>query len=169
MHLQRFVVSAAAVLVALTAGACKRGPRPEEQQAAQAAQAAAQRATADSARAAERTRLATAITPVIHFNFDRSAIRADARPVMDSKVQTLKANPTVRIRISGHCDSRGPASYNQALGLRRAQAAKQYLVRAGIDAGRIDVVSMGESQPVDPGHTRAAYAANRRAEFEVLP
>lgn len=169
MPRHRLIVSAAVLMAALATGECKKGPSAAQQQAAAQAATADSARRADSARAAERAQIAASVQPVIHFNFDRSAIRADARPVMDTKIEALKANPTVRIRITGHCDSRGPAAYNQALGLRRAQAAKDYLVRAGIDAGRIDIASMGESQPVDPGHTRAAYAANRRDEFEVTP
>jgi peptidoglycan-associated lipoprotein len=105
---------------------------------------------------------------MIHFDLDKSNIRADDMGVLDQKVAILQANPGLRIRIGGHCDERGSDEYNLALGNRRAQAAKQYLVSHGIDAGRIETQSWGEERPLVNGHDESAWAQNRRDEFEVI-
>jgi peptidoglycan-associated lipoprotein len=103
----------------------------------------------------------------IHFEYDKADIRPEDQAILDRKAEVLRANPAVRVRISGHADERGSDEYNQVLGQRRANAAKTYLVGRGIDAGRIDVVSYGEERPVDRASTEDAWAANRRDEFEV--
>ncbi len=105
---------------------------------------------------------------VIYFDFDKSGIRPDMRPVMDQKGQFLLEYPSVRVQIEGHCDERGTAEYNVALGNRRAQTAKDYLVSLGVSASRIDTVSYGEERPTDPRHHEAAWAQNRRAKFNVI-
>lgn len=108
------------------------------------------------------------VARMINFDLDRAVIRpgADAR-VLEQKAAILRANPNLRIEITGHCDVRGPAQYNMALGQRRADAAKRFLVQRGIDANRVTVRSRGEAQPLDPGTTREAHARNRRAEFAI--
>lgn len=108
------------------------------------------------------------LATMIHFDFDRSNIRAGDAAVLDSKIPLLQANPAVRIRISGHCDERGSDEYNLALGNRRAASAKRYLVNQGIDASRIDIVSYGEERPMAMGSDEEAWAQNRRAEFEIV-
>jgi peptidoglycan-associated lipoprotein len=133
-------------------------PPPSPAQPAEDPSAAAARATAAA--------LAELAQP-IHFDFDKSDIRPEDRPTLDRKAAILRANSGVRIRIAGHCDERGSDEYNLALGNRRALAAKQYLVNQGIAADRIETISFGEEQPVDPGHNEAAWAKNRRDEFEV--
>ena len=79
----------------------------------------------------------------------------------------MNQNSSVRSQIEGHCDERGTNEYNLALGERRANAAKQYLTTAGISAGRLSTISYGEERPLDPGHTEAAWARNRRAHFVI--
>ncbi len=113
---------------------------------------------------AVRTMLAT----MIHFDYDKSNIRSEDASILDQKVAILQANPNLRIRISGHCDERGSDEYNLALGNRRATASKQYVVSHGIDAGRIETVSYGEERPLAQGHDEAAWAQNRRDEFEII-
>ncbi|MDB4883585.1 MAG: hypothetical protein JWL95_2351 [Gemmatimonadetes bacterium] len=123
----------------------------------------------DSLAAAERA-LADAralLNAPVYFDFDKSEIRTDAKSSLDSKLPLLKANPSMKIRIEGNTDSRGSNEYNMALGLRRANAAKRYLVAQGIDAARFDVVSYGEERPVDQGTTEDAYAKNRRDDFVI--
>ena len=105
---------------------------------------------------------------VIHFDFDKSGIRPDMRPTMDQKGQFLLEYPSIRVQIEGHCDERGTAEYNVALGNRRAQTAKDYLVSLGVSASRIDTVSYGEERPADPRHHESAWAQNRRAKFNVI-
>ncbi len=119
--------------------------------------------------AAETTRRLTAeLGNVIHFDYDQDAIKPEDVPVLDSKAAILKANPAVRIRISGHADDRGSDEYNLVLGNKRALAAKRYLESKGVAGTRIEVTSFGEERPVDPAANESAWAKNRRAEFEIL-
>jgi len=105
---------------------------------------------------------------LIHFDFDKSEIRPDMRPILDRKAQFLNDFPSVRIQVEGHCDERGTVEYNIALGHRRAQSTKDYLVSLGVAATRIDTVSYGEERPLDPRHHELAWAKNRRAKFNVI-
>lgn len=107
------------------------------------------------------------VTAMIHFDYDRSEIRPGDAQILDQKLAVLQANPGLTIEIVGHCDERGSDEYNLALGNRRALSAKQYLVSRGIDAGRISTRSMGEEQPVNPGHDETAWSENRRSEFGI--
>lgn len=119
--------------------------------------------------AAEVTRAVTAeLGNVIHFDYDKADIKPEDQPILDRKAAILKANPAVRLRISGHADERGSDEYNQVLGQRRANAAKEYLVARGIEASRIDITSYGEERPVDRASTEEAWAKNRRDEFEII-
>lgn len=144
-------------------------------QAARDAALARQRAYDDSVRraneaasaASEQTELRNTITAVIHFDFDKSDLRDDARASLDAKVPVLQANPDVNLRIAGHTDERGSVEYNIALGQRRAASAKRYLTERGIAANRIETVSFGEGRPVAEGHDESAWAQNRRDEFEI--
>jgi len=107
------------------------------------------------------------LATMIHFDLDKSTIRPDDAGILDQKVAILQANADLRIRIGGHCDERGSDEYNLALGNRRAQAAKQYLVSHGIDASRIETQSWGEEKPAVDGHDESAWSQNRRDEFEA--
>ncbi len=104
----------------------------------------------------------------IYFEFDQSTLGADARDLLRSNADYLKANATARVRIEGNCDDRGSAEYNLALGERRALAAKQYLVDLGIDSGRLATISYGEERPAVRGTSEAAYAKNRRDDFTPI-
>jgi len=101
----------------------------------------------------------------IFFDFDKSDIRPDAEPVLQDNAQTLKDNPTWTVVVEGYADLRGNVAYNKGLALRRANAAKAYLVSLGIDPSRIKVVSKGESDRFGMGATSAAFQLNRRAHF----
>jgi peptidoglycan-associated lipoprotein len=144
-------------------------------QAARDAALARQRAYDDSVRRAneaasassEQNALRSALTSVIHFDFDQSELRDDSRAALDAKIPVLLANPDVNIRIAGHCDERGSVEYNIALGQRRAAAAKRYLTERGVAANRIETVSFGEGRPVAEGHDESAWSENRRDEFEI--
>jgi peptidoglycan-associated lipoprotein len=103
----------------------------------------------------------------LHFEFDRYDLTADARRLLEDLAQALKANPQFAVLIEGHADERGTPEYNLALGERRAQAAKDYLVSLGVDPNRIDTISYGEERPLDSGHNELAWALNRRAHFVV--
>jgi peptidoglycan-associated lipoprotein len=103
----------------------------------------------------------------IFFDFDQYDLRTDARSTLDRKATFLNQNATVRSQIEGHCDERGTNEYNLALGERRANAAKQYLTTAGVNAARLSTISYGEERPLDPGRNEAAWARNRRAHFVI--
>ena len=140
-----------------------------ERQAREEAERARQH-TADSLAAVARgaDEMRATLATMIQFDFDKSKIMTGDVAVLDQKVAMLTANPDIKIRVAGHCDERGSAEYNIALGNRRAATAKQYLVKHGIDAGRIATISYGEERPLDPGHDEAAWAKNRRDEFEIV-
>lgn len=101
----------------------------------------------------------------VYFDFDKSTLTAEARDTLMRKAQWLRANTGVRLTIEGHCDERGTSEYNLALGDRRAEAARIFLVDLGIDPARLTTVSYGEERPADPGHNEQAWAKNRRAHF----
>jgi peptidoglycan-associated lipoprotein len=103
----------------------------------------------------------------VFFDFDRTEISADAQKALDANADVLKHNATWIVTIEGHCDERGTAEYNLALGERRAMAARAYLVSLGIAADHLRTVSYGKEFPFDPGHDEAAWARNRRAHFVV--
>jgi peptidoglycan-associated lipoprotein len=120
----------------------------------------------DSIAAVDRSR--AALLAKVFFDFDKSDLRPDQRAVLDAKLPILRANPGVRIRIEGNADERGSDEYNQALGMRRAQIARQYLIDHGIDAGRIDISSNGEEKPVCQEHDESCWSQNRRDEFVIV-
>jgi peptidoglycan-associated lipoprotein len=103
----------------------------------------------------------------IHFDFDKSDIRQDDRKILSRNAAALSKNKNVKIVIEGNCDERGTAEYNMALGERRADEAKKYLVNLGIDGKRITTISYGSEKPLDPGHDEDAWAKNRRDHFAV--
>jgi len=107
-------------------------------------------------------------TTSIYFDFDRSQLKAEAKAILKKKADWLSDNTAYALRIMGHCDERGTAEYNLALGERRAHAAKQFLVALGIASDRIYTVSYGEEKPAVEGHNEAAWSKNRRDEFKLI-
>lgn len=105
----------------------------------------------------------------IHFDFDEYELRPDARAILKRHAAWMIENGDVilTILVEGHCDERGTAEYNMALGQRRASAAAKYLIDLGVDAKRITTISYGFERPIDPGHNEEAWAKNRRAHFVV--
>ncbi len=106
-----------------------------------------------------------ALTARIHFEFNRAQITDESAAILQRKAEALRAHPDVTMTIEGHCDERGSLEYNQALGLRRAQAAAEYLETLGISRSRFRLVSFGEERPLQMGSNEAAWAQNRRDEF----
>ncbi|VAX20079.1 Tol-Pal system peptidoglycan-associated lipoprotein PAL [hydrothermal vent metagenome] len=102
-----------------------------------------------------------------YFDFDKSELRPDARDVLQQNADWIKANSGAKVQIEGHCDERGTEEYNLALGERRANSVKNYLVSLGISPDRLFTISYGEELPVDPGHEESAWSKNRRAHFLV--
>lgn len=106
-------------------------------------------------------------TTLIHFAYDRSDILSGDARILDAKADFMAKYPDVKILIAGNCDERGTIEYNLALGERRAQAAKNYLVNKGISPDRLSTISYGKERPIDPAHTEAAWAMNRNCQFIV--
>lgn len=101
----------------------------------------------------------------IYFDFDSAVVTPDAQILLRSKAAFMRNFPDAMVEIEGHCDERGTDAYNMALGERRAEAAKSFMVNMGIDAGKISTISYGEERPIDPGHNEAAWSKNRRGHF----
>ena len=104
----------------------------------------------------------------IHFDFDKYDIRPGDAEILKENATLLTKYPKVKIQIEGHCDERGTVEYNLALGERRANSAKKYLISLGIAADRISAISYGKERPLDPGHNEEAWAKNRRAHPVIL-
>jgi peptidoglycan-associated lipoprotein len=103
------------------------------------------------------------------FEFDSYDLRGNARDILRGNADWLKSNPSVRIEVEGHCDERGTSEYNLALGAKRSQAAKDYLVGLGISPDRISTISYGEEIPVCTEASENCWTQNRRARFIVVP
>lgn len=103
----------------------------------------------------------------VFFDYDSSELSAAAQAILNENAATLKKSTTWTVTIEGHCDERGTAEYNLALGERRAVAARTYLVSLGLSADRLRTVSYGKEFPFDPGHDEAAFSKNRRAHFVI--
>jgi peptidoglycan-associated lipoprotein len=104
----------------------------------------------------------------IYFDFDKSFIRLEYRPVLQEKAAFLKDYPDMRARIEGNCDERGTNEYNLALGDRRGNSAKNFLISLGIAADRIETISYGEERPRGLGHNEASWSQNRRDDFVLV-
>jgi peptidoglycan-associated lipoprotein len=104
----------------------------------------------------------------VYFAFDSYSLNADTKSQLKNNLNWLKANPNAKVQVEGHCDEKGTVEYNMALGDRRANAVKNFLVKSGIEKGRIDTISYGKERPADPGHDESAWSKNRRAVFVLL-
>ena len=183
-------LSVAAMLMVVTLAACRRDPPPppaptgptaEElarmrQDSIDAANARAaaeeqarrdrERADADRLAAAQRT-LRTALEAMVNFEYDEADITSEAQGILREKVDILRANPAVSLRIVGHADERGSTEYNLALGARRAESVRTFFPGFGLEGGRFQTSSLGEEQPLVNRSDEAAWAQNRRAEFTI--
>jgi len=101
----------------------------------------------------------------IYFDFDRSNLKPETQEVLKRKAEWLRNNPGESVIIEGHCDERGTNEYNLALGDRRAQSAKNFLIDLGISESRLTTISYGEERPADPRHNENAWSKNRRDHF----
>ncbi len=104
----------------------------------------------------------------VYFDTDEYAIRADAAPVLDAQASWLGRYPAVRVRIEGNADERGTREYNLALGARRANSVRDYLVSRGVSASRITTVSYGKEKPIDAGTGEDAWQHNRNAHTDIV-
>ena len=159
----------AGVVSSLLLASCRSTPQPTPQtQATQqpAAAAAPAPAPAPVARETPPPETRGPIAPSsIYFDYDSSTLSDDSRSALQSFFNAVQNRNNVRIRIEGNCDERGTAEYNLALGQRRAEAAKRYLVDLGLAGSRITTVSNGKEKPKAKGHDEAAWRENRRDDL----
>ena len=101
----------------------------------------------------------------VYFDFDMSNIRGDQKGTVDNNATWLKQNTRANVVLEGHCDERGTEEYNIALGQRRANSVRNYLVSSGVTAGRLSTVSYGEEKGACSGHDESCWAKNRRVDF----
>lgn len=170
----RLPIVALALSAVLSAGCSKKQPEVAPTPTAEP-QPAAPATTPPAAAVPDRavceatiTAAVTEIGRVVNFDTDKYDIRDLDAAVLDAKAEALRTHPAVRLRIIGHADERYTDEYNLILGTRRAEGAKDYLVRKGVDGSRLETASLGETAPLDPAHTEEAWARNRRAEFTVV-
>ncbi|MBP1752105.1 MAG: OmpA/MotB domain protein [Geobacteraceae bacterium] len=104
----------------------------------------------------------------VYFDFDSYVLSADARDTLKKNAEWILKNKAVKVQVQGHCDERGSAEYNLALGENRAKSVIKYLQALGIQQERLVVLSFGKEKPVDMGHDEAAWAKNRRADFALI-
>lgn len=103
----------------------------------------------------------------IYFDFDSYALRNEDVPLLRDLSAWLKANKGKNAAIEGHCDERGSIEYNMALGQKRAEAVREYLLTSGVEKGRLKTISFGKETPIDAGHTEEAWSKNRRAHIKI--
>ena len=123
--------------------------------------------TIPSPAAGSQEELTVEVGDRVFFDFDKYDVRADQRGTVEALAAWLDTNPSVTLTIEGHCDERGTREYNLALGDRRANAVRDYLVALGTNPARLTTVSYGEERPAVLGSNDSAWAQNRRGVFVV--
>jgi peptidoglycan-associated lipoprotein len=157
------MVVAGAVLAVGIAGCQSTGKKTEEAGAVTGSE------FREDSSAGSASAQASRILQPVYFDFDSFAIRSDAKPTLMSNSKAIQDNSGWgTITIEGHTDERGSEEYNLALGERRANSVRRYLVDLGVPSSRLTVVSFGESKPRAMGHDESAWRYNRRAEFTVV-
>jgi len=176
-----------AIVVTLVLGACggsepppppaPTGPTQAEIDAARAdsiARVQAEEARQMEAERREEERLSAArdeaqstLEDMVHFDYDESAITAEAEQILRRKIPILRSSPTVRLRLEGHADERGSTEYNLALGSRRAESIRDFLSGFGIATDRLVTTSFGEERPLVNSADETSWAQNRRVEFSI--
>jgi peptidoglycan-associated lipoprotein len=152
-------VAILASLVIVSASSCSKKTKPEDQVSATANSDENPTGDSDSGKAMG--------LQTVHFPYDSFGLNSEAKGVLKDNAGILKAHSSLKIQVEGHCDERGGIQYNIALGEKRANAVKEFLVDGGVKADRITTISFGKERPLDAGHTEAAYAKNRRANFVI--
>ncbi len=146
---------AAVLAVALSMGAC-------------ANKNAATDAMANAATPGSQQDFVVNVGDRIYFDLDSYEVRPEAMPRLDAQAQWLQRYPSVTVRIEGNADERGTREYNLALGARRAESVRTYLINRGIPAGRIDTISFGKERPIAEGSNEDAFARNRNAHTAIV-
>ena len=175
-HALRLALIAAA---AVSVTACASRPKPQPPQAMQAPQAptrgpAPQRPVTSPPQVSQGALPGTAqdfvinVGDLVYFDLDQFELRADAMPVLNGQAAWLARYPAVQIRIEGNADERGTREYNLALGSRRANSVRDYLVTRGVAAARITTISYGKERPIDGGADEGAYQKNRNGHTVIV-
>ncbi|HEY1372061.1 MAG TPA: peptidoglycan-associated lipoprotein Pal [Candidatus Binatia bacterium] len=177
--LHSLLVVSLVVLLAALSGGCSKTATSDGSSLAANSGSNRRDSSADTNRSSPRSSLddlnrgQSPVTPAnsplkeIYFDFDSYALRTDARETLKGDAEWLKRNPRVRVTVEGHTDERGTTEYNLALGEKRAQAAKDYLMSLGLSADRISTTSFGSETPVCRDHTDDCWQRNRRGRFVV--
>jgi len=103
----------------------------------------------------------------VYFEFDKYNLTEETRAILNDDARQLMDNPSVSVRLEGNCDERGTNTYNMSLGQKRAQSVKDFLVKYGISANRIETTSYGEEKPVCREHSESCWSRNRRVDFVI--
>ncbi len=161
------------VLLSLVVGACSSKKKTED-----AGTAGAESGTGAAAPVIENTAMtfdangsdAGKISGLstINFDYDKAALSASSKEKLKANADWIKANASTTVQIEGHCDARGTIEYNLALGERRAQSVRSYLIGLGVPANRLNIISYGEERPLAKGDSDSDHAKNRRANFVPL-
>jgi len=154
------------VCVFIVATGCSRKPKPEVAPPPDTTESQAPPVTPSDT----GTQIQTPAAPTVElrdvfFDYDKAAIRDDARSTLNENGKSLMNVSTVSVLLEGHCDERGTVEYNLALGQRRADSVKNYLVQYGVDGSRISTISYGEERPFATGSDEGAWSQNRRVHF----
>ena len=171
----KLAVLLVSLLLVLSISCQKKTVAVENQSNSTAQQSGYETSTVDQTDAAEKTFASStvpgdsdiALQEDIFFEFDKATLLPEAIETLAKNGQWLRTNSDVAITIEGHCDKRGTNGYNLALGERRAESVKTFLVDLGVDRSRMVTISYGEERPFDRGHGEAAWARNRRAHFLI--
>jgi peptidoglycan-associated lipoprotein len=157
-------------LFALALGACAKKPATKVETAPESEAAEQPAAPVEEVTESPQAETPAVQMPVlgdVFFEFDQSKLTDEGKQALTENARQLKEGGMMAIIIEGHCDERGTNAYNLALGEKRANMAKEYLVSLGVDGARIQTISYGEERPFDQGHNEAAWSKNRRAHFVV--
>jgi peptidoglycan-associated lipoprotein len=168
MNAGLIVRAAVLAVVGMFVAGCQQSTGTETPPASTAApQSASQAPQQAPARADDRARYADgrAVETTVYFDYDKAVIRPEFQEILAAHGRFLRDNTGKSVLIEGHCDERGSREYNLALGERRADAVRDYLVAEGAARSQIEGVSYGEERPVDPGHDEGAWSKNRRGEI----
>lgn len=157
MKLRFLSIFAAAALLA----ACESAPEEKAATSTTATQATAPQKPAGIVAGSPEDFIAN-VGDRVFYDFDKYSLRADAKATLDKQIAWLKKYPTYNLTVEGHADERGTREYNLALGERRANAVKEYLVAGGLPAARVKTISYGKERPVALGSNEAAWSQNRR-------
>jgi peptidoglycan-associated lipoprotein len=148
--------------VAASFSACGKKDKKEEEESSVPTSVGAAENTSGDSDSGEAMGLQT-----VHFDYDKYTLTGETKRVLKANAQILKDKSSLRVQIEGHCDSRGGIQYNIALGEKRANSARKYLMDLGISGDRVTTISFGKERPIASGDNEAAWAKNRRGNFAI--